>query len=208
MDEVLDVELRQLHGKRRVRRLRKSGLLPAVVYGHGEESISVAVPEDALRHALRHGSQLIKLGGAVNSSVLIREPQWDSFGHEVLHVDFLRVDADQRIEVTVEVQLRGIAPGVKAGGVVDHVAHRIEIDVQASDIPEVLHVNVNELNLGESILASQIEGLPAGARLLTSDDAIIVQCVEPAEEKEEVEMAESIEPELIGGKPGEAAEEG
>ena len=208
MDEVLGVELRQLHGKRRVRRLRKSGVLPAVVYGHGEESVSVAVRAEALRHALRHGSQLIKLSGAVDGSVLIRELQWDSFGHEVLHVDFLRVDADQRIEVTVQVQLRGVAPGVKEGGVVDHVTHRIEIEVRASDIPEVLHVNINELSLGESILASQIDGLPAGARLLTSGDAIIVQCVEPIEEKEEVEMADSVEPELIGGKPGEAAEEG
>jgi len=125
----------------------------------------------------------------------------------VLHVDFLRVDADQRIEVTIEVQLRGVAPGVKEGGVLDHVTHRVEIEVLASDIPEILHVNVNGLHLGGSILANQMEDLPAGARLITPGDAVLVQCVEPAAEKEEVELAEAAEPELIGGKPDEAGEE-
>jgi len=207
MEEVLDVQLRQLHGKRRMRRLRKSGVVPAVVYGHGEAPLSLAVRSDALRHALRHGSQLIKLRGAVNSSVLIRQLQRDTFGHDVLHVDFLRVDADQRIEVTVEVQLRGVAPGVQEGGVLEHVTHRVEIEVLASDIPETLHVNVNELRLGESILVNQMEDLPAGARLITPGDAVLVQCVEPAAEEAEVALAEAAEPEVIGGKPDEAGKE-
>ena len=203
MEEFLDVQRRQGVGKRRAKRLRNSGYVPAILYGHGEEVVSLTVETDAFRTALRHGSKLVKLKGAVTGNALIRELQWDPFGSEVMHVDFMRVRADQRIEVEIAVELRGEAPGVKEGGIVEQVTREVKIEVLATAIPDKLHVNINDLGLEQTRTANQIEDLPAEAVLTSNPEAIIVQCVLPVEEAEEVEVGDAAEPELIGGKTDE-----
>jgi large subunit ribosomal protein L25 len=200
MAELLNVENRELLGKRNVRRLRRSGRLPAVIYGHGETPVSLTLSSEEINRAIRHGGKLYELRGGVTESAIIRSLQWDALGNEVLHVDFMRVKADERITVEVEIKTRGEAPGSKAGGVVSIIVHRLEIETLASAIPDVLHVNINHLELGGAVLAKDIEDLPAGAKLLIEPDAVIVQCVEPAEEMEEEAGAGAAEPEVIGRK--------
>ena len=206
MAETLNVEIRQARGKRNAKRARQAGDIPAVLYGHGESSVSLSVHKDQVAAALRHGSRLVDLKGAVNESALIRELQWDTYGIEVLHVDFARVSEDERIEVTVPVELRGEAPGVREGGVVEHLVHEVEIECLATSIPEKMQVNINHLKLLETIMASQLT-LPEGAKLLSDAEAMVVQCVEPAAEVEAEGVPESAEPEVIGRKAEDEEEE-
>lgn len=207
MDEILTVELRETRGKHHARRLRKSGSVPAVIYGRGGEVVSLTLGRDGLQAALRHGSKMVKLAGPETGMALIQDLQWDAFGIEVLHVDLIRVTADQQIRVAVAVELRGDAPGVKQGGILDQVAREVELEVRATAIPDRLHVNVNGLGVDQSMMARDIEDLPEGAKLLSDPDMVIVHCIVPAEEAEEVRVSEGVEPELIGGKPEDGVTE-
>jgi large subunit ribosomal protein L25 len=199
MSEALKVEKRELHGKRNNRRLRDSGNVPVVLYGHGEQSLSLKVAADQLSAALRHGARVVDLEGAVKEKALIRELQWDAFGTHVLHVDFTRVSADERLQIEVAVVLRGEAPGVKDGGHLEQSHHTVEIECLAIAIPEKLELRVGGLKLDESLHASNIE-LPQGVTLLTDPETVIVHCALAKEETEEGEAGETAEPEIIGRK--------
>jgi large subunit ribosomal protein L25 len=210
MAEVLNVELRETRGKRDSRRLRNGGSIPAVLYGHGRETVCLSVPAHEIEAALRHGGRLVDLAGAVSEQAFIRELQWDTWGANVLHVDFTRISAHEKVQVLVTVELRGEAPGLKEGGVVEQLVHELEVECEATDIPEKLDVSVNQLNLNESITADELE-LHGTVTLLCEPDRVIVQCVEPTvmpEEEEELAPADEAEPEVIGRKPDEEEGEG
>ncbi len=97
MSETLKVESRELRGKRNNRRLRARGRIPAVLYGHGQDPVSLAVPAEQFDAMIRHGSRLVTLAGAVNESAFVRECQWDTWGHHVVHVDFTRISAHEKV---------------------------------------------------------------------------------------------------------------
>ena len=205
MSEVINVTKRSERGKRRMRRLRQSGQIPAILYGHGEEVISLSVPAEEIAAVIRHGSKIVDLRGAAKDKVLIREVQWDPFGIDVLHADFTRVSASEQVQVTVRLELRGEAPGVKEGGVLEHLVHEIELKCPVMSIPDKLELNVNSLNLGDLLRVSDVE-LPSGAELVSDGSRMAAQCTMPAvEEEEEVEApaAETGEPEVIGRKAEE-----
>ena len=198
--EVINASKRESRGKRRNRRMREDGQIPAVLYGHGQESVVLAVSSADMELALRHRAHLVELKGDVNESALLKEVQWDAFGNEVLHVDFTRVDATEAVSVTLQVKVRGDAPGSHHGGVVEQSVRELEIECPANAIPEELTVSINELNLGDSIKAGQVE-LPAGATLTGDADAVVVACVEPsAETAVDEEPSGDAEPEVIGRK--------
>ena len=96
------------------------------------ENVSLAVAADALTAAIRHGSRLVSLTGAVNESAFIRELQWDTWGTHIVHVDFTRISEHEIVEVRVPVELRGEAPGVREGGVIVQHIHEVEIACPAS----------------------------------------------------------------------------
>jgi large subunit ribosomal protein L25 len=208
MPEVLNVELRQSRGKRNSRRLRAAGGIPAVLYGHGQETVCLSVPAHEIEAAVRHGSRLVTLSGALSEQAFLRELQWDTWGTSILHLDFTRVSAHEKVEVEVAVELRGEAPGLKEGGVVEQLVHEIELECEATDVPEKLYVNVNHLGLHGSITAAELE-LPATATIRCAPDTVVVQCVEPVAAPEEAEVAvtEEAEPEVIGRKAEEEAGE-
>jgi large subunit ribosomal protein L25 len=207
MAEVLKVEPRAARGKRNARRMRQKGQLPAILYGHHQEAVSLAMSEAELSRALRHGSKLVELRGAVNESAIIRELQWDAFGQDVLHVDLVRVDADERLTVEVPLETRGVAPGTKENGVVELLQHAIEIETTARAIPEKLHLNINEVQIGDTLTAADIEDLPAGAKVLVDSETPLLHCVEaPTEVAGEAE--EGAEPEVIGRAAEEEGAEG
>jgi len=204
MADTLEVKKRETRGKRNARRDRAAGTTPAVLYGHGAENVSLSVDSAALAASVQHGSPLVELAGDLKESALIRDIQWDPMGNQILHIDFTRVKADERIQVSVGFELRGIAPGTKEGGVINQVIHDILVECPAVSIPEKIEVNINHLGIGESIVAEQIE-LPDQVALLCTPDTVVVQCNEPAPEVDEEEMAAdtSVEPEVIGRKPTE-----
>jgi large subunit ribosomal protein L25 len=206
----LSVESRDTQGKHNNRRLRRSGKVPAVLYGHGLQCVPLSVTADTLAAAIRHGSRLVSLTGAVSESAFIRDLQWDTWGTHILHVDFTRVSEHEIVEVRVNVELRGEAPGVREGGVVVQHIHEVELACPASVIPEKLAVNINHLKLGDSVLLSGIE-LPQGATIQAEDlEAVVVECIVPVELPEEgAGEAMPGEPEIIGEKKeeGEGSEE-
>ncbi|HUY91917.1 MAG TPA: 50S ribosomal protein L25 [Pirellulales bacterium] len=206
MSEVLTVERRENLGKRHSRRLRNTGQVPAVLYGHGEANLSLSAPADQVRAAIRHGARVVDLTGAVSEKAFIRELQWDVYGVEVLHVDLSRVSADEKVEVELTIELRGEAPGVKDGGIVNQLVHVVSAECLVSSIPEKLHLSINDLKLGDEFTAARLE-LPAGVTLLDDPEKVIVECVEPKAEEEAEAGAEGAEPEVIGRKAEEESEE-
>ncbi|MCA9268276.1 MAG: 50S ribosomal protein L25 [Planctomycetales bacterium] len=208
MIESLTVARREKTGKRNMRRLRAAGHVPAVLYGHGEQCVHLAVPTDQLRAAIRHGSKLVDLTGDLSESALIREVQWDTYGIEVLHIDLTRVNKSELVEVTVPIHLRGEAPGTHEGGVVQHLLHEVDLECTAVSIPDHLTVSINHLEVDQAIHASEL-ALPEGAKLLTDGELVVVQCVVPrAVEESETPSVEGAEPELIGRKEAAEEEEG
>src|SRR4051812_41551396 len=124
---VLEVQARNRVGTNAARQLRKTGFVPGVIYGHEEQTVPLAVPGDALNKAIRHGVRVydVKLDSKTEK-VLLRDVHWDPFGHDILHVDFYRVGADEKITIEVRVELRGSAPGVTAGtGVLVQPIHNL-----------------------------------------------------------------------------------
>lgn len=203
MSEFLEVTARKTTGSREARRLRRQGLVPAILYGHGENTVSLAATREALEAVVRHGSRVVELKGAVKTNALVRELQWDTFGIEPVHVDFLRVSASDRIKVRVPVDIKGECPGQRAGGVVSLVLHEIELECTADHVPERIHALVGHLELGHTIKVRDLE-LPPGAKATADADETVVSCTLPSKKGEEA-VAAPVEPEVIGRK---AAEEG
>ncbi len=206
MADTLTVESRTEMGTTASRRLRKAGKIPAVLYGHGLDNAILTVSSDEIAAAIRHGSRMVQLTGAVKDSAFIKEIHWDAFGVDILHLDLTRVSMDESIEVTVAIELRGEAPGLKRGGVVEMLVHEVEIECRASEIPDKLELSVNSLDVDGSLTAAELQ-LPAGAKLLSDVDQVIVHCMAALVEEEEEEVAgEGAEPEVIGREEGEEEE--
>jgi len=209
MREVLNVTLRKERGTKAARLLRQEGMTPAILYGHGEENVSLSVPTAELEAVIRHGTKMVDLSGGVSDKALIRAVQWDAFGANVLHLDLNRVLVGEKVTVTVPLELRGEAPGTKQGGILDHQLHDVEIECPAGQIPEKITVNINSLELDEAITVSDLP-VPDNVEILTPPDAVVAQCQAPvptAEEEEEAAAAAGgTEPELIG-RPEEESEE-
>lgn len=205
---VLKISKREGRGTHRAEKLRLSGLVPGVVYGHKQETLSVALSRDALLGAIRHGARVVDLQPetGVAEKAQIVEVQWDHLGQDVLHVDFRRVSADERIHLTVPIELRGIAPGVTGGGALDQPLHALEIECPAIHVPESIRVNIGELQLGAAIHVRDLT-LPPDVKALADPDAIVVHVtVQQAEPEAAVEPTPGqAEPEIVGRRV--AAEE-
>lgn len=204
MSDTLQVTLRSSTGSREARRLRRTGMVPAILYGHGEECVGLAARQDALLAAIRHESRIVNLEGAVKTGALIRELQWDTYGKEPIHVDFIRVDASERIHVKVPVDLKGECPGLKAGGVVNLLVHEIELECTADHVPERIHAQVGHLEVGHVIKVRDLE-LPPGARALADAEETVVTCALPGKKAHDETAAAGGEPEVIGHKTEEGA---
>jgi large subunit ribosomal protein L25 len=203
--EVLTVHKRDGRGTRAAAKLRKTGNIPAVVYGHKEETLSVALSGEEVHTVLRHKVQIVdlKMDGGVQKAQ-IREVQWDHLGKEVLHVDLKRVSVDERIEISVPVELRGTAPGVTGGGVLDQPIHSLRIECLAVAVPESIRVNIGELQQGAAIHVRELN-LPPDVKALDDPDAVVVHVTVPQAEPEAgaAPAAEQAEPEIIGRKAAE-----
>lgn len=203
---VLKATKRSEVGTRKSRALRAGGQIPAVLYGHGQESLSVALNEHEVDVAIHHGARLleVELDGAIHN-VLIKAVQWDTFGKECIHVDLTRVDLDERVTVTVPVVLRGSPIGVNDGGMLQQSLAELSIECAVRAIPDDVHVLINDMKIGDSLHVSDLE-LPAGAVLVSDADAQV--CAVVVVEEELVEEAEPVEgeaasPEVIGEKKEE-----
>ena len=184
-----------------MRRLRQSGNIPAILYGRGE-NIQLTISSRDIGNAVRHGSRIVELKGVVNESALIKHIQWDPLGDDVLHLDLTRIDASEVVELTLQVQLVGDAPGTHHGGTLKHLLHEVQVGCPADKVPEKLELKINSLDVNQSLTAGDIP-LPEGASMLTPVGELVVQCVvavEADEEAAEEDTTSATEPEVIGRK--------
>jgi large subunit ribosomal protein L25 len=208
MADVLKVEKRGQTGSAATRRLRRSGSIPAVLYGHGEETQHLAIPATQVKAVARNHSKMVELSGAITDTALVSELQWDPLGIDVLHLDLIRVNLKEKVDVTVAIQSHGDPVGVREGGVFVENAHDVEVRCSAGAIPDNIGLNVNELHTGQSLLASDLD-LPEGVELLSPADTVIAHVEEPRAELDEEQAAEGsigLEPEVIS-KGGEDKEQ-
>jgi large subunit ribosomal protein L25 len=205
---LLKTQKRELGGSRGAGKLRKQGLVPAIVYGHKQDNETVALSHDELLDAIRHGARVVDLQSDKGvQKAQIAELQWDHLGKDVLHVDFKRVSADERISVPVRIELRGIAPGITAGGVLEQPLHTVNVECLAIAVPDVIRVNVGELQLDGSIYVRDLH-LPPDTKALDDADAVVVHVVPPKVEAPAAtgEAPAQAEPEVIGRKAAEEEE--
>ena len=199
---TLKAEARTELGTRAVRALRKTGLLPAIIYGHGEAPEAVSLPAHEVEVALAHGARTVQLDlGGRKGQYLIKEVQYDHLEEEPIHLDLARVDLHERVTVRVGIELKGTPKGISEGGVLDQHLADIEVECLVTEIPETLHPIVTELGMGESLLVKDLP-LPEGV-VATADAEERVATVRavavPAEPEEAEEGAEEeTEPEIIG----------
>lgn len=204
-DPKLVAESRSKLGSAECRRLRQRQLVPGNVYGHGEDNAAIAVSEDALTPIVRSGHKVVDLdlAGATQKAIL-REVQWDTFGTTLLHFDLQRVSADELVVTEVAVETHGTAPGVLAGGILEIPLHTIRVECPAVEIPERIVVNINHVELEQSIYVRDLK-LPANVRVLNDEDEIVLHVVRPSVLPEE-EASAKAEPELIKKPEGESGE--
>jgi len=207
---VLKAERRSSCGTRASRRLRSAGRVPGIVYGHGVENAAIAIPEKSLLEVLHSGARMLKLDlEGAEENVLVKEVQRDSLTDKIIHIDFARVSLDERVEVSVPVKLRGTPVGVKEGGIIDQPLRELDVECVATQIPEVLEVDVSSLEIGQSILVRDVS-LPGGLRVLNEPELIVVSVLAPKEEEVAPAVEEAAaEPELLRPerKEEEAVEE-
>ena len=163
----------------------------------------LAVNERDLSKAIDTGSHIVDLKGGANESALIKDVQWDAFGIKVLHLDLTRVDANEAVEVTLPIELKGDAAGTRQGGTINFHQHQLTILCPANMLPDKLEVKINDLEVDQSISASDVE-LPQGAELAEDGNTPIVSCsvVVEAAAEEDAEAGAG-EPEVIGKKDEE-----
>lgn len=204
--ETITVTKRNELGSNASKRLRATGYVPAILYGHGEANINLSVKADAIQSVVKHGTKLLTLTGDVNDTAILKEVQWDTFGSDIIHIDLNRVSAGEAVEVTLPVHLHGEAPGVSEGGQLSFVTHELTIKCPASSIPEYIVVNITKLHLGQAIHANEVT-LPEGASMVTVGGQVVVQVTRPSQASDETADAAATEPELIRKEKPKADEE-
>jgi large subunit ribosomal protein L25 len=205
---ALAVELREVAGSRAARRLRRTGNVPGILYGGGDEPVAFQVEARLLRQTLAHAHAVIELsvGDAAGTPVVVKELIRHPVSGETLHIDMLRVRLDQAISATVVLDLVGAeeAPGVKEGGVLEQVTRELNIEALPGDIPDVIQYDVSGVQIGDTITLDAVS-VPSGVTL-TDDPETVVATVTPP--KLQLEAEEEIEEETELVAEGEAAEEG
>ena len=198
MQVTLTAEARTGRGKNEARRLRRSGKLPAVVYG-GEDSVGIPVSVDPkalleIFHSDSGVNTLIDLlvddGNA--KQVLVKEFQVHPVSSELLHVDFYRLALDKKITVAVPIVLKGESLGVKQeGGLVDFIHRNVQVECMPTEIPEKIEVDISDLMIGQGVRLHEVSGdFPWSP--VSDPDTLLVHVIAPKveEEPEEEEVAE------------------
>ena len=213
---ALQVSHREPSGSRAARRLRRSGDIPGVLYGGGDEPVSFQVPARTLRHALASAGAVIDLsieGGGSTPAVLkelIRHPVTGA----TVHIDLLRVRLDVKIQSTVQLELTGAedSPGIRDGGVLEQITRELIIEALPNDIPDSISHDVSGMEINDTITLDVLRP-PSTVTLLDDPETVIATLTPPrlqleAEDEIEEETAVVGEGEAGQGEEGEAAAEG
>lgn len=207
--KTLTAQHRPQTGSKYTRKLRKTGKVPGIVYGHGEDPVPFVIDYHDLSVELQHGQRLLSLDlqGQVQS-FLVKDVQFDHLGSEMLHIDLARVDLNEIVTVQVALELRGVPRGAAEGGVLEQILADLEIQCLASSIPNEIRASVAGLHVGESLTVGQLE-LPEGVKTKVDPATVIATVRVVAEELAPavVETTEEVEPEVITKRKVEEGEE-
>ena len=208
---LLKAEIREQTGSKAVRKVRKRGMIPAIVYGHKQEPVTISLDAHNFLEGLHHGQRLMDVQiGTKKEKIIVKDLQYDYLGRDVIHVDLMRVDITEMIKVTVPIELKGAATakGTHEGGIIEEHADHLEIECKATDIPESIAVLVKEIGVGDALHAGTI-ALPDGVKLISSPETLLVTChlVAAAKTTEQVEEEMPAATEVITEAKG-AEEEG
>jgi large subunit ribosomal protein L25 len=207
---TLKVSPRETFGSRATRRLRREGLVPGIVYGQGGEARPFQVPARELRVLLGQGQTLLdlELEGSKTVPVVIKEQQHHPVKGDVLHLDCLEVRLDEEIQAEVAIELDGAdqAPGVREGGVLEHVTREVTVEALPTDIPEQILVDVSQMDINDTISLAAVNA-PSGVKFMADEpEEITIATLSPPRVEEEPEPELEEEAELVG--EGEEVPEG
>jgi large subunit ribosomal protein L25 len=196
---TLSLTARDPEGSRNARRLRRSGLVPGVIYGGGDDPAHFAVDARILRNTLAHSGAILEVSidGGKGTPVLVKDVQRHPVRGEAVHVDFLRVRMDQAIQTTVTLELTGAeeAPGVVEGGVLTQETRELTIEALPGDIPDAISHDVSGLEMNATLTLEAIAA-PAGVTLVDDAETVIATITPPTAEPVEEEI--ETETELVG----------
>jgi len=218
MEQVLlAAQVREGAGKKVAKQIRKTGDVPAVVYGAHTEAVSITVNEKAFQAVIHTGAgenAVISLnieGGKKQQqeTVRVKAVQHDPVTDRVKHVDFQAISLTEKIEAEVPVHEKGESIGVKEGGILDHVHRTIKVECLPTAIPDAIIVSVDELNVNDAIHVKDLQ-IPEGVVCLLDSEEVVLKILPPKIEEEPTEEeaeGEITEPEVITEKKEEGAEE-
>jgi large subunit ribosomal protein L25 len=193
MSLVIATEKRDVFGKNASYRIRRTGSIPAILYGEGLESMPLVLTKKDVIKILKSDlglNTLFKITfGAEERDVMIKDVQIDPVSDEVLHADLIQIDMTKAIRVAVPVELVGEAVGVKTeGGFIDFMTRELTVECLPALIPEHFAVDVTALHLHQSVKAADV-AMPEGIKMITEPGVVIALVQMPAEEKAEVAAA-------------------
>ena len=213
LEAVVAAQPRASRGKNEARRTRRSGLIPAVIYGAFKDPVSVSLnPKDItriIRSKTGHNSIFdVEISGVERTPVIVADEQYDPIKGKLMHIDLRRIDLTRKLKLSVPVHVTGEAKGVKQqGGVLDVVTRAIEIECVPDDIPNQFDIDVTELMIGGAIRVSELP-MKEGVRVITSGDAVIAHVVGIREEAAAEPAAAAAVPEPeVAAKKGKKEEE-
>ncbi len=208
----LAAEMRNQTGSRPTTRLRESGQLPAVIYGHKQETIHVSVDAKEMLELLHRNTHVLEIVSESSAeSCLIKQVQWDHLGAQIIHVDLARVDLTERVRTHVILELTGDPIGLKESGAFLEQHHpQIEVECQAAAIPDQLTADISELDAGKPLTAAELS-LPDDIGCTLPPETILASISTSVEEPDDAESVEAEaaenEPEVIGAKQDEPEEQ-
>ena len=189
----LKVAAREPSGSRSARRLRRQGQVLGVVYGGTEEAVAFQVQARELRLALANAGAVLDLevDGGGSSPVVVKDLERHPVSGDTVHIDLLRVRLDQKIEATVILELTGTedAPGVKEGGVLEHVTRELTIEALPNDIPDSLSHDVSAMVIGDTLTLGAVSA-PDGVELIGDPETVVATLTPPrlqVEDEDEIE---------------------
>jgi len=194
---------REQSGKGFARSLRRSEKIPAVVYGHGYEPVSITLDGIVLNKMFKPGHedsaefQLISLqiesdGDTVEKQVMVKEIQRHPLKQNIEHVDFFAVRMDEAIVAPVHIRLHGKPEGVKLGGILRHILREVEVKSLPAAMPSHIDLEIADLLVGDAIHVSDLE-VPENVQILTDSSAAVVNIMAPSVVEEEAEEEQELE---------------
>ena len=194
---TLEAQKRTTSGTAAARRSRRAGIIPCVVYGAAQDEYPIQVDAKKFGDLLRHSASDnflvdLQIEGAKEASklALIQAVQHHPINGQVLHIDFNAVNENTEIHANVPLELTGVAPGVKAGGIVDQQHHELEVHCLPANLPETLSIDIGELEMGAALHIREIT-FPEGVHPTLESDVIVVLVSEPRVSADDVAADEA-----------------